>query len=893
MIRIVSSRIKRGKLTLFLGSAPGVGKTYAMLTAAKQQKDKGLDVLLGWIEADHYPETRQLADLFSCVSPCAIPYEGREYYEMDTEEIIRKQPGLVLIDNLEHANVPGTLKPKRYFDVETILSQGIDVYTTLNIQHVESLNDIVTQIIGINILETVPDTFLEQVDQIQLVDISTDELINRFNQSIHDENKSEEWRRFFRIGNMNALREMTFRYAAQRLDSQLDKYMQSKHIPGPWPVAEKVMVCVSGSPFSSQLIRMGRQMAASLKSDWIVVYVQTPQGIPGSEGQQNQLARYLQLAEELGAEVITINGNLVAEELLTLARSRNVKQIIIGKPNRSRIAEWFRSSIVEQVIRNSHEISIHVIPGKPKESLVRDVNNRLLKAFTWKPYVWVTLSITLLTVILHTFGLAFDLVNIALIYLFPVLISAVYWGLGPSFYAATMGVLAFDFFFVPPFLSFTVADLRYTFSFVVYLAVAALTASLAARLRQQLNFVKQREATTASLFALSRQMTAITDLHSLLENISYQVSDTIGTQVAIYLPDDNDDLQVTTYSSGHSSWGNGESEMVIAKWVFEHGEIAGRGSNTLRESPGLYVPLRTEDLIYGVLAVNLGNRDQVDTPENRRLLEAYGGLAASAIARVKLGEEAKLAHLTAESERIRTALLDSVSHELRTPLATIIGSATGLIEGDRIFSFEDRLVLLSTIRDGALRMNRLVTNLLGMVKLESGMLQLRKKWCDVQDIVGVVLSQVKDYQQNRNIRVDLSEEVPFLLGDDVLLEQVLVNVVSNAIKYSPDHSEIVIAVGQDSYNVIMTVADSGIGISAADRERIFEKFYRADSTKHVPGTGLGLAICKGIIESHGGTITADSNIERGSIITITLPKGEQSFPYPLMTEGDREHHDNN
>ncbi len=888
-----SLRKERGKLTLFLGAAPGVGKTYAMLMAAKQQSDMGTDVLLGWVEAEDYPETKKLAayERFSRVLPRAISYQGGSAYEMDTEEIIKRHPGLVLIDNLEHVNAPGALKPKRYFDVAAILSQGIDVYTTLNIQHVESLTDIVTQIIGWKIIETVPDTFLENADQIQLVDVQTDELIRRFDHTFHDESKREELHRFFRIGNINALREMTFRFAAQRLDSKLESYMQSKDIAGPWPVAEKLMVCVSASPFSSQLIRMGRQMAASFKSDWMVVYVQTPQGLPGSKGQQYQLASNLQLAEELGAEVITITGSHAAEELLSLARTRNVKQIIIGKSTRSRIIEWFRSSVVEQVIRNSHGISIHVIPGKPKVSFEKEAATSPARSFPWKFYIGVTLFITLLTVILHAFRLELDLVNISLMYLFPVLFSAVYWGMGPSLYAAGVGVLTFDFFFVPPFFSFTVADLSYLVSFAVYLAVAALTASLATRLRQQLNFAKQREANTASLYALSRQMTAITDLNSLLENVSRQVSDTINTQVAIYLPENQDELELSTYTSSQSNWGKGESEMVIAKWVYQHGEMAGRGSNTLRESPGLYVPLRTEDRIYGVLAINLENRNI--TLENQRLLEAIGGLAAGAIARVKLGEEAKLAHLTAESERIRTVLLDSVSHELRTPLATIIGSATGLIEGDRIFSAEDRLDLLSTIRDGALRMNRLVTNLLGMVKLESGMLRLRKEWCDVEDIMGVVLSQVKDFQQHREIRVRLPDQIPFVLGDDVLLEQVLVNVVSNSIKYSPDYSPIIISVRQDANDVVVTVADSGIGILAADRERIFDKFYRGDLTKHVPGTGLGLAICKGIIEAHGGTITAQPNIDKGTVITITLPKGDQSFLNQFTPEGDIEDHDRN
>ncbi|TVY09510.1 DUF4118 domain-containing protein [Paenibacillus cremeus] len=521
---------------------------------------------------------------------------------------------------------------------------------------------------------------------------------------------------------------------------------------------------------------------------------------------------------------------------------------------------------------------------------------RSVQSLDWKPYAWGTLAIAVLTLLLHSLEVYLDTVNIALIYLFPVLFAAVFGGLGPSIYAASLGVMAFDFFFVPPFLSFSVADLRYLISFAVYLAVAVSTASLAARLKQQLHVSKQREATTATLYALSRQMSAITDLHALLENVSHQVSGTIHAQVIFYLPDEADELKVTTAPSSQAGWGSGESEMGIAKWVYRHGEIAGRGSNTLRESPGLYVPLRAEGRVYGVLAVNLEVQPEPgggEAQDTLRLLEAIGGLAASAIARVKLGEEARLAHLTAESERIRTALLDSVSHELRTPLATIIGSATGLIEGEPLFSSEDRLELASTIRDGALRMNRLVTNLLGMVKLESGMLTLHKKWCDVEDMIGVVLSQVKDFQQHRELRVRLPEPVPFLPGDEVLLEQVLVNVVSNAIKYSPDYSDIVIEVKQDTQHVTMTVADSGLGVTASERERIFDKFYRAESTRHVPGTGLGLAICKGIVEAHGGTITAEPNQERGTIITITLPAGEQpQVPYPWIPEGEREPHDN-
>lgn len=502
-----------------------------------------------------------------------------------------------------------------------------------------------------------------------------------------------------------------------------------------------------------------------------------------------------------------------------------------------------------------------------------------------RPYIWVTLSIVLLTLVLKWIPF-FDLVNIALMYLLPVLISAVYGNKGSSFYAAGLSVLAFDFFFVPPRLSFTVADLRYVVSLVIFLSVAALTGSLAARLKKQLEYSRQREEHTASLYALSKEMNAITDIRTLLDHIVLQVSRSTEVEAVIYLPDSRDELELAASSPGASDWGSGEAELVIARWVYRHGDRAGKGAEKLRESAGLYIPLRIEEKTYGVLGVNL--RSALPSPETARLLEALAEIGASAIARLKLSEEARLAHLTAESERLRTAILDSVSHELRTPLATVIGSATALLEGDSLFSKEDRMDLLATIRDGALRMNRLVSNLLGMIKLESGMLKLRKKWCDIEDLLGVVLQQVKDFQQQRKLLVHMPDHVPLIQGDEVLLEQVLVNVVSNAIKYSPDGSEVSIDVHTEADSVIISVRDSGMGLEEADQERIFDKFYRAHKTKHVPGTGLGLAICKGIVELHDGTISAAPAPDQGTIITIRLPLSEKNKSMFMHTEGEME-----
>lgn len=504
----------------------------------------------------------------------------------------------------------------------------------------------------------------------------------------------------------------------------------------------------------------------------------------------------------------------------------------------------------------------------------------------WKSYGVAALFIVLLTLFLKGFDFFFDLVNISLLYLFPVLYSAVRWGRGPSFFAAGLGVLAFDFFFVPPQLSLTVADLRYVLTFIVFLCVAGLTSNLASKLRSQFHQAQQKEANTAALYALSRKITAISDLDVLLEQIVQHISDTLDAKVAIILPNKEGEQQVEAYSKDGGEWAGEEAHLTIAGWVNSNNTIAGRGTRTLRGASDLHVPLATDQQVHGVLAVQVSDRLMSDMPELIRIIEALSDLVAVAISRVKLANEAKLAQLTAESEKLRTALLDSLSHELRTPLATIIGSVTGLLEGENVFSHEDRRELLMTIREGSTRMNRLVGNLLGMVRIESGMLRLNKQWCGIEDVVGVALTQLKDSLQNRVVSIDLDQDLPSVPLDEVLIEQVLINVISNAIKYSPEGSTILIHGEAMGGMLRLTITDEGEGIIPADRERVFEKFYRGNRTKHIPGTGLGLAICKSIVEAHGGSITANARRDgkQGSAIQISLPIE--------FAKRDGENHDN-
>lgn len=481
------------------------------------------------------------------------------------------------------------------------------------------------------------------------------------------------------------------------------------------------------------------------------------------------------------------------------------------------------------------------------------------------------LFIAAVTLLLKAFGPLLGLVNIALLYLLPVLFSAVRWGRGPSFFAALMGVLIFDFLFVPPVYSLSVDDLRYLISFAVYLSVAAITASLASKLRSQIHQAQERESSTAALYALSRKITAISDLDIMLNHIVQHVSDTLTAKTAIILPNSLGEQQVEAYSKDGAEWAQEESHLSIAAWVNSKNTIAGRGTLTLGEASNLYVPLDTDHQVHGVLAIHMGDQSMSSMPELIRVIEALADLFAVAISRVKLANEAKVAQLTAESEKLRTALLDSLSHELRTPLATIIGSVTGLLEGDHIFSPEDRRELLLTTREGATRMNRLVGNLLGMVRIESGMLRLNKAWCGVDDLVGVALAQLKDALLFRKVSIQYAPELPSVPLDEVLIEQVLINVISNAIKYSPEGSEIVIEAEHDEEMLHLMIKDEGSGIASEELERVFEKFYRGQITKHIPGTGLGLAICKSIVEAHGGYITAMRNGGQGTVIRISLP----------------------
>ncbi|NPV91863.1 MAG: sensor histidine kinase KdpD [Firmicutes bacterium] len=632
---------QRGTLTVFLGAAAGVGKTFAMLEAARERAAEGIDLVAGWVETHGRRETEALLQGLAIIPPLEIDYRGRILLEMDLDGILTRRPQLVLVDELAHTNVIGSRHPKRFQDVEEILASGIDVYTTLNIQHLESLNDIVARVTGVTVREKVPDRILEKAE-IKLVDIPSDELIKRLKEGkvyVPDQ-AAEAMRKFFRPGNINALRELALRFTAQRVDRQLETYMRAHAIAGPWPVGERVMVCLSPSPFAAQLIRLGSRIATNMQSEWLAVYVETPRRLPVVEAEKERLAKNLRLAEELGAETMVITGVEIVEELIEVARRRNVTQIIIGRPLHSRVGEWLRGgSVVDKLVRRSEGISVHVISGIAQPDLPVKQISRPRSSVPVLEYAALIATVALLTLLVKQVESHLGSVNIGMIYLLPVLLSAAVRGTGMAVAASIMSIIAFDFFFIPPVYSVTVGDLRYLISFAIYLLAGFLTGTATGRVRQLILQARQRERRMIAIQSLAKDVAAAAELDDILKAVTHKVTESIEGEVVIYLPDKNNRLSLRASSDIHKS--NEENDLAVATWVFDHGQPAGRGTDTLHGSDGLYLPLVAEKNTIGVLGVRLPVEELAILPEQRRMLESFASFAALGINRQQLSERSK------------------------------------------------------------------------------------------------------------------------------------------------------------------------------------------------------------------------------------------------------------
>ncbi|VUZ85851.1 sensor protein KdpD [Candidatus Methylomirabilis lanthanidiphila] len=870
-VKAEEAREKRGRLKIFLGAAAGVGKTYAMLEAAHEARTEGVDVVVGWVETHGRPETEALIEGLKVLSPRRFEYRGTKLAEFDLDAALTRRPTVILVDELAHTNASGARHIRRWQDVMELLEAGIHVYTTLNIQHLESLNDVVTRITGVPVRETVPDSVLEAADEIELIDLPPDDLLQRLKEGkvYVPELAKEAIDHFFRKGNLIALRELALRRTADRVDAEMRAYMRDQAIPTTWPVAERLMVLVSPSPHAAQTVRAAKRMATALRAEWIAVYVETPAHARLSETDRRRVGETLRLAETLGAEAVTVSGSRAneSEEVLRYAKQRNVTKIILGRPTRSLWRRITAGSIVDALIRGSGDIDIYVIsreaiPDKPA------ARRRPAREPDWPAYGRATAVVVLCTALARLMYPYFELSNLIMVYLLGVTAVAARSGPGASAFASVLSVAAFDFFFVPPHLTFAVADAQYLITFAVMLVVALVISGLTVRIRAHAELARQRERRTAALYALSRELAGTRGVDNLLRAAGRHIAETFGGQVAVLLPDPASHLSLQTALSGQFEITS--SELGVAQWVYEHGQMAGLGTSTLPGAKALYLPLMTSQGALGVLGLRPADLDSLQAPEQLHQLETFANQTALALERTRLAEAAQEAQIRAEAERLRSSLLSSVSHDLRTPLAAITGAASSLLEGDKILDDQTRKELLESLSEEAERLNRLVNNLLEMTRVESGTLRVRKEWYPLEEVVGAALGRLAKPLRDRPVSTRLPAGLPLVPIDDVLLEQVLINLLDNAIKHTPDDSPLEIAAWTEQGGVTVEIADRGPGLTPGDEERVFDKFYRSPGLRS-RGAGLGLAICRGIMEAHGGRIWAENRQGGGVAFRFTIP----------------------
>jgi two-component system sensor histidine kinase KdpD len=870
-------RAQRGKLVVFFGAAPGVGKTYSMLEAARSERDLKRDVVIGVVETHGRYDTSALVIGLELLPRKKVEYRGVTVDEFDLDGALARRPGLILMDELAHTNAPGLRHAKRWQDVEELLDAGIDVYSSLNVQHIESLNDVIAQVTGIVVRETVPDRMLDEAAEVRLIDLPPDELLERLGEGkIYIPDQAERAvQSFFRKGNLIALRELALRRTAERVDAQMRVYRTEHGIQRVWPAGERVLVGVSPSPASARLVRAACRMAGSLHAKWIAVYVETPASLRLSDSGRARLAENLRLAEQLGAETVTLSGQSGAQETLAYARSHNVTKIVVGKPTHPRWKDLFAVSFLEEMVRSSGGIDVYVISGEDSDGRPSTPQEAPTARLPLMPKVYVVSVVPpLLATVVCWFSfrharLQAQFADVVMVYLLGIIVVAMRFGYGPSILAAVSSVLLLDYFFVPPYLSFAVSDFQHVVTFVVMLVVALVISRLAQRIRDQATSARSREQRTASLYGMTRELAGTPATKNLSAVAVRHLNEVFEAHVAVLLVEPDGTL--ANAAIGDLAFTPDEKEQGVVDWVWGHDKAAGLSTDTLPYASALYVPLRETRGKVGVLGVRPADRRRFVDPEQRALLDLFATQVASAIERARLAEEAQRVQLQMDAEKLRSALLSSVSHDLRTPLAVITGAASTLVQTDRVLAPEVRQDLSETIHEEAQRLNRLVQNLLDMTKITSGAMKVAKEWQPLEEVVGAVLNRMDERLHDRQVDVHLPKDLPLVPIDAVLIEQVLINLLENAAKYSPKGSPLELSATHEDNAVVVEVADRGPGVPTEHLDQIFEKFYRLPRERQGGGAGLGLAICRGIIETHGGMIWAEPRKGGGSAFRFTIP----------------------
>lgn len=871
----------RGRLKIFLGAAPGVGKTYEMLTAGRARRKEGVDVVVGIVETHKRAETEALLEGFEIVPRRQVPYRDRVLAEMDIDAILARKPRLVLVDELAHTNAPGSRHDKRYQDVEELLDAGIDVYSTLNIQHLESLNDVVAQITTVRVRETLPDEVIDKADEVELIDLTPKDLIQRLHEGkvYVPEVAKRALEHYFSEGNLTALRELSLRRTAQRVDDQMLTYMQAHAIPGPWAAGERILVCVNEHLSAAGLIRYARRAADRFQARWVALHIETPRYHQLSEGEKDRVAQTLRLAERLGATAVTLPGRDIAADLLDYARANNITQIVIGKSRRSRWFELLHGSVVDALVRRSGNIGVQVLAAEAAEA---EPGLRFGAAprppFSAAPYVIATVLTALATAIGYSFDQQIDLPNISMIFIPVVLFSAIRHGLLPSLWATLLSTLAYNFFFLEPLYTFTIDNPQNVVALIFLLVVAVIASQLAAQSRAQAEAARRQAASTAALYGFSRKIAGIGNMDDLLWAVAHQIALMLKAHVVLLLPETTsggDDLIVRTGYPPEDELD--EADLAAAKWSWSRGQAAGRSSDTLPGAKRLFLPLRTERGLVGVMGLDRPNEGML-SPDERRLLDALADQAAVAIERIALAAGIDEARVTGETERMRSALLTSISHDLKTPLAAIIGSITSLRKFWPTFEDKTRDELLGTVQEEAERLTRFVGNVLDMTRLEARSMTPQLHPADAAEMLGIVASDVKRALPSLRLSIETQAGLPPALMDVQLFRQVMFNLLDNAAKYAPADSPVRILARATAQGVAFEVLDEGPGIPPGDLARIFDKFFRIQvGDRRRAGTGLGLSICKGFVEAMGGSIVAENRGDgrSGALFRVTLRTAPQ------------------
>jgi two-component system, OmpR family, sensor histidine kinase KdpD len=861
----------RGRLKIFLGAAPGVGKTYEMLLTAQAKRRDGLDVVVGIVETHGRKETEDLLAGLEVIPRRSLVYKGRILTEMDIDAILARRPRLVLIDELAHTNAPESRHPKRYLDVEELLAAGIDVYTTVNIQHIESLNDVVARITHTRVRETVPDSIVDNADDIEVIDLTPDDLIARLREGkvYMGERAARAIDNYFSRGNLTALRELALRRTAQSVDAQMLDYMRSHAIEGPWPAGERLLVAIDGSG-GAALVRQARRVAEHLRAPWTALHVETSRDLRADETQRNAVAEALQLATRIGGVGVTLPGEEAAATILDYAHTHNVTHILIAQSNRSRWLSFFRTSTAQKLIQNAGGINIHIATTESRRMARRLNFSPPHPSRDWAAYAKSLGFVATAGLFAFLLREALGISSVALVFLIGVLASAVRYGLFPSLVAALGGVLAYNFFFLPPLYTFTITDPENVVALIVFAIVAVIASNLAARLRAQAISARARARITEELYLFSRKLASAASLDDVVWASVYEIALLLKVNVVLLLPKAGRLELMGGYPPEDQL---DAADLAAAQWSFEKNHAAGRGADTLPGAKRLFVPIRTGRGAIGVIGIDSERTGPLLRPEESRLLDSLSDQAALAIERIHLAADIEKARLAEETDRLRQALLTSISHDLRTPLASIIGSATSLVAHGTEFDGAAHMTLLRTIQEEGERLNRFIGNLLDMTRLESGSLKPKTDLVDVSDLVGAALQRAQKILKDHKIEIGIDPELPMLALDVVLMEQVLFNLLDNAAKYAPAGSTITVNARREDGKIAITIADEGDGVPPADCEQIFDKFYRVHrGDRQRVGTGLGLAICRGFVEAMNGTITAANRTDRaGAIFTLKFP----------------------